>query len=655
MSRRLLPLVFALGLALVACAEQREAQIGFGAGTAFVPQVADSQDNVGLYPSVATDPDGVPYVAYFGFPEDLAEGEVAIPRPVGSPSVPSVLVASAKDGIWTRGAVAMQAAIANVNIAYGAAEVPQLKSVKPENANGTAIAIADDGAMNVAWVADTGVWYAQNTGGTSFSASQIEKAKVKERGPIGQPSIALDAQGAPWVTYSKTTAKGQEVVVATQSGASWNTDVIATAPLKAGGSQPGRTAIATTSDGAPVVLFSDGSNVQAATSDSENGWTTFPVESGVDGAGLSVAADGDGTLHAAYYASGDIHTATSPDGTSWQTATVSSVGSGDNTAGEATGIATAGDGTTYVTWYDPSVDEIRLASGDGAEFSSIQTSGTKSGVLPSLAVDPDGNVFVGWYDETEQNLMLGEYGDVGELQFAVKSPTPAGPAAQPSASSSGGTTEECTAAQNGELTVSASGIAFDTNCIQIPSGQTVTIRFDNKDAGTPHNIAVYPSATELSKPLFRGDVVTGPDTADYEVGPLDEGEYYFHCDVHPDMNGTFEVVSSGGQGSGGGKSSGGGSGNVTTTVTASGLAFDTDQIDLVADKPAKLTFDNQDAGTPHNIAIYPSEGDLTKPLFRGDVVTGPTKVTYDIPGLKAGTYYFHCDVHPTMSGSVVVS
>jgi plastocyanin len=36
------------------------------------------------------------------------------------------------------------------------------------------------------------------------------------------------------------------------------------------------------------------------------------------------------------------------------------------------------------------------------------------------------------------------------------------------------------------------------------------------------------------------------------------------------------------------------------------------------------------------------------------VATGPTTVTYDIPALDAGTYYFHCDVHPTMNGSVVV-
>jgi plastocyanin len=41
-------------------------------------------------------------------------------------------------------------------------------------------------------------------------------------------------------------------------------------------------------------------------------------------------------------------------------------------------------------------------------------------------------------------------------------------------------------------------------------------------------------------------------------------------------------------------------------------------------------------------------------LFRGDLVTGATTATYDIPALPAGTYYFQCDVHPTMNGTVVV-
>jgi plastocyanin len=655
MTKRLLPLALVLALAAAACAKTPEVQIGFGTGRAFVPQVADSEDDVGLYPSVAVDSRGVPYVTYFGFPQVLAKGEVAIPRPVGAPSVPSVLLTSVNDGIWTRGAVAIQSAIPNVSISYGPADVPEVKSMKPENVNGTAIAIDPNGGLDVAWVSDTGVWFAHNMNGSSFGAEQVEKANINQRGPIGQPSVTVDGQGNAWIAYTRTTARGQEVVAATPSGAAWRSDVVATVPLRAGGSQPGRTAIATGSDGSPVVLYDTGDRVMAALHDPENGWTQWDVEKGADGAGLSLTADPGGTLHASYYAGNSVHTATSKDGTTWQTATVAQVGTGQNLDGRSTGVGVTGDGTVYVTWYDPASDDVHLASSDGSTFTPVPTAGTSAGDLPSIAIGSNDEVFLAWYDETEQNLMLGAYGDVQGLEFAIQSPTPTGAATQPTSAPTGST--QCTTAQNGALTVTASGIAFDTNCIEIPADQKVTIHFDNKDAGTPHNIAVYPSASELTNPLFRGDIVTGPTTTDYQVGPLKPGTYYFHCDVHPTMNGTFKVVSGGGGGGGGGTGGGGGGGNVTTSVTASGLAFDTAEIDLAAGKPTTLTFINKDAGTPHNIAIYPSASQLTPAaaLFQGDIVTGPATATYKIPALKAGTYYFHCDVHPTMNGTVVVS
>jgi plastocyanin len=504
-------------------------------------------------------------------------------------------------------------------------------------------------------VADTGVWYAHNMDGTSFTASRIEKAKIDQRGPIGEPSVAVDEAGAPWVAYARTTVNGQDIVVATPSGSSWTSQIIASVPLKAGGAQPGRTAIAML-DGTPVVAFETDASVEAAVGGAGGSWERTTVALGADPTGVALAPDGNGGLVASYYVGNEVHAATSRNGTTWDQATVSSVGAGDNDEGRSTGIGVDDRGTTYVTWYDPSADDVHLASGDGSDFSEIETSGTTGGDLPSLAVTPDGGVYVAWYNEADQNAMLGAYGDVAGIEFAIQSPTPGGATSQTTSQSTseptGGTGGQCTTSQGGKLEVVAENISFDTSCIEVPAGRKTVIRFVNNDAGTQHNIAVYPSSDELTNPLFQGDLVTGPDTVDYEVGPLDAGDYYFHCDVHPTMNGTFKVVSGGGGGGGGG----GANVSVTTEVTASGLAFDTNEIDLATGEPTKLTFTNQDAGTSHNIAIYPSESDITpdKALFQGEVVTGPTKVTYDIPALDAGTYYFHCDVHPTMNGSVVV-
>ena len=88
-------------------------------------------------------------------------------------------------------------------------------------------------------------------------------------------------------------------------------------------------------------------------------------------------------------------------------------------------------------------------------------------------------------------------------------------------------------------------------------------------------------------------------------------------------------------------------------MTASGIAFDTSTITLPANKATTLTFDNQDAGIPHDIAIFP-DSSATNPLFTGEIVVGVKSVDYSIPVLKPGSYYFHCDVHPQMSGTVTV-
>ena len=94
------------------------------------------------------------------------------------------------------------------------------------------------------------------------------------------------------------------------------------------------------------------------------------------------------------------------------------------------------------------------------------------------------------------------------------------------------------------MDVVAQGIKFDTNCLAAPSGQPFTINFDNKDAGTQHNVEVY--STQGGSRLFGAtgptDVITGPGTTTYKVSPQKPGSYFFQCDVHPTvMFGTFVV------------------------------------------------------------------------------------------------------------------
>jgi plastocyanin len=267
----------------------------------------------------------------------------------------------------------------------------------------------------------------------------------------------------------------------------------------------------------------------------------------------------------------------------------------------------------------------------------------------------DGSVsYLAWYATEEQDLLVGGYGEFEDVPFAEPSPTPTGPISQPPPP------EACSPVQNGTVTVVAEGIAFtDGNCIEAGAGEPFTIEFDNRDEGTQHNIEIFTGPDPSGDTVFEGDLVTGPDQVQYDVPALDAGEFAFNCVVHPTtMIGSVQVSEGGGQGGGGGgggEGGGGGGGSTTTTVTASNIAFDTSTIDLPAGESSSIHFANGDAGVQHNIAIYPSADDQANPLFRGEVITGPDEIDYAIDPLEAGEYYFQCDIHPTMSGTVGVS
>jgi plastocyanin len=95
------------------------------------------------------------------------------------------------------------------------------------------------------------------------------------------------------------------------------------------------------------------------------------------------------------------------------------------------------------------------------------------------------------------------------------------------------------------VAVSALNVAFDTDSIALPADAPSTIAFDNQDAGVQHNISIY-SDSELAELFFQGELVTGPGSIDYAIPPFAAGEYYFQCDVHPNMNGTVVAGGSGG-------------------------------------------------------------------------------------------------------------
>jgi hypothetical protein len=80
-------------------------------------------------------------------------------------------------------------------------------------------------------------------------------------------------------------------------------------------------------------------------------------------------------------------------------------------------------------------------------------------------------------------------------------------------------------------------------------------------------------------------------------------------------------------------------------------AFSTDVLMTSLDDPIPLRFENADEGVPHNVAIY-TDDSAEESLFVGETIVGPRSVTYDVPALDPGEYYFRCDVHPQMDGTL---
>ena len=92
-------------------------------------------------------------------------------------------------------------------------------------------------------------------------------------------------------------------------------------------------------------------------------------------------------------------------------------------------------------------------------------------------------------------------------------------------------------------------------------------------------------------------------------------------------------------------------------LTAKDTMFNTSCLAAPAGQAVTVNFDDQDP-LQHNLAIYSADPIMdknAKTLFKGDVVNGPKMMTYSVPALTAGTYHFHCDIHPTqMYGTFVV-
>ncbi len=90
-------------------------------------------------------------------------------------------------------------------------------------------------------------------------------------------------------------------------------------------------------------------------------------------------------------------------------------------------------------------------------------------------------------------------------------------------------------------TVVARNSQFDKRSLVASAGMPVTVTLDNQDAGVLHNIAFYTNRQATTQ-IAVGDVFPGIESRDLNfTAPGATGDFFFRCDVHPEMQGTFSV------------------------------------------------------------------------------------------------------------------
>lgn len=124
---------------------------------------------------------------------------------------------------------------------------------------------------------------------------------------------------------------------------------------------------------------------------------------------------------------------------------------------------------------------------------------------------------------------------------ASDAPASVGPSGAPASGAPVPSGTPAASSATGVVAISALGIKFEQTTVKAPASTPFQISFENKDAGTPHDVVIHLGDAGGAE-LFKGEIFNGVETRVYNVPALDAGAYTFVCSVHPTtMIGTLNV------------------------------------------------------------------------------------------------------------------
>jgi plastocyanin len=88
-------------------------------------------------------------------------------------------------------------------------------------------------------------------------------------------------------------------------------------------------------------------------------------------------------------------------------------------------------------------------------------------------------------------------------------------------------------------------------------------------------------------------------------------------------------------------------------VIAKNISYTTKQLKVPAGAAITVNFKNEDT-VPHNMDFTVDQAG-SQTFYKRDPLPGPISSSYQFTAPKAGTYYYHCDVHPNMTGTLTVT